>query len=69
MVWNFYRPFAELRSNIRIGALLDTSVDAFKATYEVNTFAVVRLARTVFPSMATRKSGLIVNLGSVGGDM
>ena len=52
-----------------IGALLDIPVETIKQTYEVNTFALIRLTKAVFPHMAARKSGEIVNIGSIGGDM
>ena len=38
-----------------------------RAMFEVNLFAAVDLARAVVPGMIARRSGLIVNIGSVAG--
>lgn len=48
---------------------MDVPMDVIKSTYEVLTFSVIRLTKAVFPHMAARKSGEIVNIGSIGGDM
>ena len=44
-------------------------LDTLRSTYEINTFSILRVTKAVFPHMAARKSGEIINLGSIGGDM
>lgn len=51
------------------GALVDTPVDAVKNIFEANTFSVIRMSQAVFPHMAARRSGEIVNIGSISGEM
>ena len=53
----------------RTGAIIDQSLDKVKNIFDTNTFAVLRLARVVIPHMAKRRSGQIVNIGSVVEDM
>ncbi|KAF7791596.1 hypothetical protein EIP86_002613 [Pleurotus ostreatoroseus] len=43
--------------------------DVAKNIYDANTFAIIRVSQAVFPHMAARRSGEIVNIGSVGGDI
>ncbi|KAI0784926.1 oxidoreductase [Abortiporus biennis] len=51
------------------GALVDVSLERAIAAFNVNTFGVLRTCRTVIPHMAKNKTGTIVNIGSVVGDM
>ncbi|THV07603.1 oxidoreductase [Dendrothele bispora CBS 962.96] len=53
---------------IAIGPLIDQSLDEVKDAFETNTFSVLRVSRTVIPHMAVRRSGLVVNIGSIAGD-
>lgn len=49
------------------GCLEDLSVDEFKAQFETNFFAIIRLIQEVAPIMRNQKSGTIVNISSVAG--
>ncbi|VFT03942.1 short chain dehydrogenase [Pseudomonas aeruginosa] len=49
-----------------MGPLLDGGVDAMRRQFETNVFAVVGVTRALFP-LLRRKSGLVVNVGSVSG--
>ncbi|KAK0466431.1 oxidoreductase [Desarmillaria tabescens] len=52
-----------------IGPLIDQSMDIIKRTYDTNTFSVIRICKTVIPIMAKRHSGVIVNIGSIVGEI
>ncbi|KAG7452387.1 oxidoreductase [Guyanagaster necrorhizus] len=52
-----------------IGPLIDQSMEIIKRTYNTNTFSVIRMCKTVIPIMAKRHSGLIVNIGSIVGEI
>ncbi|KAG1765764.1 hypothetical protein EDD22DRAFT_391475 [Suillus occidentalis] len=54
---------------IAIGPLLDVSLDQARKAFETNTFSVLRVAQAVAPSMVERKQGLIVNIGSIAGNI
>jgi len=49
------------------GSIEDTSVEEGKAQLETNFFGVHRVCRCVLPAMREQGSGLIVNIGSIGG--
>jgi NAD(P)-dependent dehydrogenase (short-subunit alcohol dehydrogenase family) len=51
------------------GALEDLSTDELKAQYETNLFGIVRVTQAVLPSMRNQRSGIIVNVSTVGGRM
>jgi NAD(P)-dependent dehydrogenase (short-subunit alcohol dehydrogenase family) len=52
-----------------LGAVEDTPLADSRALFEVNYFAVVRLAQLAVPAMRARGSGIIVNLGSIVHDL
>ena len=70
--------FMEVGSSFRIiphtrplishtGAVLDMPPARAQAMFDTNTFGTLRLARATIPHMASRKSGLFLIIGSVGG--
>jgi len=52
-----------------LGALEDLSIEEIKAQFETNFFGVIRVTQQVLPIMRKQKSGIIVNISSVGGRM
>lgn len=44
-------------------------MDSVKQIFDINTFAVLRVCKAVVPFMAKRRSGTIVNIGSIVGEM
>ncbi|KAF8922117.1 oxidoreductase [Mucidula mucida] len=51
-----------------IGPLIDQTLDSIKHTFDTNTFSVLRVCKAVIPIMAKKRSGLIINTGSIGGE-
>ena len=49
------------------GCVEDVSVDEFKAQFETNFFAIIRLIQEVGPTMREKGSGTIVNISSYAG--
>ncbi|KAG1870364.1 NAD-P-binding protein [Suillus tomentosus] len=54
---------------LAIGPLLDVSLDQARKAFEIDTFSILRVAQAVAPSMVERKQGLIVNIGSIAGNI
>ncbi|TFK36918.1 oxidoreductase [Crucibulum laeve] len=54
---------------ITAGPLIDQPLDAVKHVFDTNTFAILRVARAVIPVMAARRNGVIVNIGSIVGEV
>ena len=52
-----------------LGAAEEIPVDQARALYETNLFGTARMVNAVLPEMRHRRSGLIINLGSVAGGL
>ncbi|OSD03376.1 NAD-P-binding protein [Trametes coccinea BRFM310] len=51
------------------GAIIDVPMDEIVRMFDTNVYAVIRMAKAVIPHMAARKSGTIVNVGSIAGEI
>ncbi|GAA5835163.1 hypothetical protein JCM3766R1_006888 [Sporobolomyces carnicolor] len=54
------------------GAVLDADVESdegAKATFETNVWAPIRLCKLVVPHMIEKRSGLVINIGSIVGNV
>lgn len=51
------------------GALEDLSISEIKDQYETNVFGLIRVTQAVLSTMREQKSGIIVNVSSIGGKM
>ncbi|KAJ6621098.1 hypothetical protein B0H10DRAFT_2018699 [Mycena sp. CBHHK59/15] len=52
-----------------IGPLIEQPMDNVAATFDANTYGALRVAQAAFPHMAQRRSGLIINIGSIVGEI
>jgi short-subunit dehydrogenase len=50
------------------GVIEELSIDKIREQFEVNVFGLIRMTQLVLPKMRERKSGRIINVGSVGGE-
>ena len=50
------------------GVIEELSIDKIRKQFEVNVFGLIRMTQLVLPKMKEKKSGRIINIGSVGGD-
>ncbi|CDO73057.1 hypothetical protein BN946_scf185007.g111 [Trametes cinnabarina] len=51
------------------GAVIDVPMDDIIRMFDTNVYAAIRTAKAVIPHMAARKSGTIVNVGSIAGEI
>jgi 1-acylglycerone phosphate reductase len=51
------------------GPIVEQSINDAKRVFETNVFAILRVCKAVAPIMAKRKSGTIVNVGSIVGEI
>ncbi|TFK30855.1 NAD(P)-binding protein [Coprinopsis marcescibilis] len=51
------------------GPILEQTMDAVKRVLDTNTISILRVSKAVMPHMAKLRSGLIVNIGSIVGDI
>ncbi len=51
------------------GAVEDIPLDSIRSQFETNVFGLIRMSQLVLPGMRRRRSGRIVNIGSMGGKL
>ncbi|NLR89624.1 MULTISPECIES: SDR family oxidoreductase [Flammeovirga] len=51
----------------QIGPVEETSLDKLRYLFEVNFFGLIHLTKKVLPQMRERRSGIIINIGSLNG--
>lgn len=52
-----------------IEPLIDLEMDQITSVFDTNVYSALKIVKAVVPSMAGRRSGLIINVGSVVGEM
>lgn len=50
------------------GVIEELPIERIRRQFEVNVFGLIRMTQLVLPTMRQRKSGRIINIGSVGGE-
>lgn len=50
------------------GILEELPIDTIRKQFETNVFGLIRMCQLVLPAMRRKKSGRIINIGSVGGE-
>ncbi len=51
------------------GAVESIEIDSIRTQFETNVFGLIRMSQLVLPGMRERRSGRIVNIGSMGGKL
>ncbi|SPO25208.1 related to AYR1 - NADPH-dependent 1-acyl dihydroxyacetone phosphate reductase [Ustilago trichophora] len=51
--------------NLAVGPLVETPIDNIRKTFEANFFGLIAVTQAAVPSMIRRRSGVVVNIGSV----
>ncbi|KAI0660642.1 NAD-P-binding protein [Cubamyces menziesii] len=51
------------------GPVVDIDLESVQRTFDTNVFGIVRTCKAAVPHMAARKSGTIVNIGSIVGEI
>ncbi|TFY50172.1 hypothetical protein EVJ58_g11156, partial [Rhodofomes roseus] len=51
------------------GPTLDNSIEDIAAVFNTNTLSIIRVCKAAVPYMVKRKRGLIVNIGSIVGEI
>lgn len=51
------------------GPAVEVPLQQVKDVYDTNVFSILRVAHCVLPHMASRQSGLIINIGSIVGEV
>ena len=59
----------ERKPKFLIGPIMDVDLDTARNAFETNSLAPMRLAQLVIPHMAEQGGGVVVNVGSVAGNM
>ncbi|OCH89573.1 oxidoreductase [Obba rivulosa] len=50
------------------GPIIDIPMDSITNAFDTNVLSIVRVSKAVIPHMASERSGVIVNMGSIAGD-